>query len=299
MSEFHKHSNDLKNWGRAFAFGIGLNVIFVVVEIIFGLVANSSALLADAGHNASDVLSLVFAWAAIWIATKKPAGKYTYGLRRTTILASLLNAMLILAAAGLIAWHAVEKIRQPAEVASMIIVVVAGIGVVINTFTALLFIKGQKEDLNIKGAFFHMVADAIVSLGVVLAGLAIRYTGANWVDPLISLAIVAVIVYGTWGLLRDSVNLALDAVPKNVDIVKIRSFLEHLSGVEDVHDLHVWGLSTSETAMTVHIVAPDGKDDEFIFKVQNELQKNYGIDHITLQIETKFNNQDKCGQCIS
>ncbi|MBW1729201.1 MAG: cation transporter [Deltaproteobacteria bacterium] len=299
MSEFHKHSNDLKNWGRAFAFGIGLNVIFVVVEIIFGLVANSSALLADAGHNASDVLSLVFAWAAIWIATKKPAGKYTYGLRRTTILASLLNAMLILAAAGLIAWHAVEKIRQPAEVASMIIVVVAGIGVVINTFTALLFIKGQKEDLNIKGAFFHMAADAIVSLGVVLAGLAIRYTGANWVDPLISLAIVAVIVYGTWGLLRDSVNLALDAVPKNVDIVKIRSFLEHLSGVEDVHDLHVWGLSTSETAMTVHIVAPDGKDDEFIFKVQNELQKNYGIDHITLQIETKFNNQDKCGQCIS
>jgi len=289
MSEFHKHSNDLKNWGRAFAFGIGLNVIFVVVEIIFGLVANSSALLADAGHNASDVLSLVFAWAAIWIATKKPAGKYTYGLRRTTILASLLNAMLILAAAGLIAWHAVEKIRQPAEVASMIIVVVAGIGVVINTFTALLFIKGQKEDLNIKGAFFHMAADAIVSLGVVLAGLAIRYTGANWVDPLISLAIVAVIVYGTWGLLRDSVNLALDAVPKNVDIVKIRSFLEHLSGVEDVHDLHVWGLSTSETAMTVHIVAPDGKDDEFIFKVQNELQKNYGIDHITLQTYNSAN----------
>lgn len=300
MSDGHHHSHGVnpRQWGRAFAIGIGLNAAFVMVEVVFGLRSQSSALLADAGHNASDVLSLVFAWAAIWIAAKRPAGRYTYGLRRTTILASILNGVLILVAVGFIAWDAFEKLQKPVEVTGSTIIVVAAIGTIVNTLTALLFMRGQKEDLNIKGAFLHMAADAAVSLGVVVAGLVILQTGAYWIDPVISLVIVAVIVIGTWGLLRDSVDLALDAVPKDVDLDEIRKYLRSLDGVEEVHDLHVWGLSTTETALTAHLVAPEGKDDRFIFSVRSELHERFGVHHATLQLETSSEDLD-CRDCCA
>lgn len=299
ISTSHNHSHETRRWGKAFSVGIALNVVFVVVEVIYGLAANSSALVADAGHNASDVLSLVFAWTAIWIATKKPSGKYTYGLRRTTILASLLNALLILGAAGIVAWDAIQKFQHPAEVAGMTIVLVAGIGVVINTLTALMFMKGQKEDLNIKGAFLHMAADAGVSLGVVIAGLLIRHTGANWVDPLISLAIVCVILYGTWGLLRDSVNLALDAVPKDIDLREVRQFLESRQEVQSVHDLHVWSMSTTETALTAHLVTSSGIDRELLALIRGDLHERFGIGHTTIQIEADRGEDDCGGGCTT
>lgn len=293
MADSHSHSAGSQRWGKPFALGIGLNTAFVAVEAIYGMISNSSALLADAGHNASDVMSLIFAWAAIWIASKKPSGRYSYGLRRTTVLASLLNALLIIGAAGYILWHAIERINRPIEVESTTIVVVAGIGVVINTITALMFMRGHKEDLNIKGAFLHMAADAAISLGVVSAGLAIRYTNAYWIDPTISIGIVIVIVYGTWGLLKDSVALALDAVPKSVNLNEIRNYLESLSGINEVHDLHVWGMSTTETALTAHLVSNVAKDNEFLFQVSHDLHERFGVDHTTVQLE---NNTDgaKC-----
>ena len=269
----------------------------MAVEVFYGLAANSSALLADAGHNAGDVLSLVFAWSAIWIAARKPSGRYTYGLRRTTILASIVNALLILMAAALITWDAVKTLRHPTEVAGMTVVLVAAVGVVINTLTALMFMRGQKHDLNIKGAFLHMAADAGVSLGVVLAGLAIRYTGANWIDPVISLVIIVVIVYGTWGLLRDSVNLALDAVPKDIDLAEVRRFLESRREVSAVHDLHVWGMSTTETALTAHLVAPEGVDDKFLPLVREDLFHRFGIGHTTLQLESGDEDTTCDGDC--
>ena len=225
MAHAHEHQHGHKQqagYGKAFAIGIGLNIAFVAVEIIFGLIANSSALLADAGHNASDVLSLVFAWTATWLATLKPRGKYTYGLRKTTILVSILNALLLFGAVALIARDAIGKFENPEPVAGTQVMIVAGIGVFVNTITALLFMKGQKDDLNIKGAFLHMAADAGVSLGVVVAGLFINLTGKQWIDPVMSLLIIMVILWGTWRLFIDSLDLALDAVPKHIDIEKVR-----------------------------------------------------------------------------
>lgn len=267
--------------------GIGLNIIFVAVEVFFGLKANSSALLADAGHNASDVLSLVFAWTAIWLAALKPKGKYTYGLRRSTILVSILNALLLFGAAIAIGWDAIGKFKNPEPVASSQIMIVAGIGVVINTLTFLLFIKGQKKDLNIRGAFLHMAADAGVSLGVVMGGLLISLTGIQRIDPVMSLVIVCIILWGTWNLFIDSLNLALDAVPKHIDIEEVRRFLLSKEGVEGIHDLHVWSLSTTHVALTAHLIMPHGHDDEFITSLQTELEKKFKIKHTTFQVESR------------
>jgi len=270
---------------RAFAIGIGLNLIFVAVEIFFGLRANSSALLADAGHNASDVLSLVFAWTAAWLATIKPRGKYTYGLRKTTVLVSILNAMLLFGAVAVIAWDAAGKIRNPEPVAGTQVMIVAAIGLIINAITAILFMKGQKEDLNIRGAFLHMAADAGVSLGVVIAGLLIRLTGLPWIDPVTSFLIIAVILWSTWRLFVDSLDLALDAVPKNIKIEKVRDFLLAQEGVTDIHDLHIWAMSTTRVALTAHLIMPGGYDDNFIARLQSELKKEFAISHTTFQIE--------------
>ena len=281
----HHHHESGNRHGKAFAIGIALNIVFVAVEVIYGLLANSSALLADAGHNASDVLSLVFAWTAAWMATIKPTGKYTYGLRKTTILVSILNALLLFGAVGFIAWDAIEKISNPEPVAGTQVMIVAGIGVVINTITALLFMKGQKEDLNIKGAFLHMAADAGVSLGVVIAGLLISYTGALWIDPLTSFLIIAVIMCGTWGLFTDSLKLALDAVPEHIKIEDVRHFLENQQGVTNVHDLHIWAMSTTKVALTAHLIMPDGNNDAFLADLQEELKHHFGIGHTTFQIE--------------
>lgn len=288
----HNHAHHHRHYGPAFAIGIGLNVAFVIVEIIYGLSADSSALLADAGHNASDVFSLILAWAATWAAQKRPSGKYTYGLRKTTIHASLINGVLIFTAAGLITWEAIHKLQEPVAVPGNVIMIVAGIGVVINTVTALLFMRGQQKDLNIKGAFLHMAADAAVSIGVVIGGLLIKQTGAYWIDPVLSFIIVIVILYSAWGLLRDSVNLALDAVPKDINLEEVKHFLENIEGVEEVHDLHVWALSTTETALTAHLVVPGGHDDQFIFDVRQQLQEHFDIDHTTLQIEQTFEDEE-------
>ncbi len=291
LKDTHQH----KTYGRAFAIGIGLNVVFVAIEIIYGLIANSSALLADAGHNASDVLGLVFAWTAAWLANSKPKGKYTYGLRKTTILVSILNAFLLFGAVIAIGWDAFGKLQNPQPVGGTQIIIVAGIGVVINTITAFLFVKGQKEDLNIRGAFLHMAADAAVSLGVVVAGIVITLTGIFWIDPLMSFIIIAVILYGTWQLFSDSVNLALDAVPKNINVEDVRKFIESKDGVESIHDLHIWAMSTTQVALTTHLVMPDGNNDDFIKELNKDLQREFNIVHTTFQVETQnLENVNSC-----
>jgi len=290
MSHPHQHITS----GRAFAIGITLNLIFVGVEVFYGLAANSSALLADAGHNASDVLGLFFAWGAFRLANMKPKGKYTYGLQRSTILSSILNAVLLFIAVFFIAKDAIMKLGDPEPVGGTSVMVVAGIGVVINTITALLFVKGQKHDLNIKGAFLHMAADAAVSVGVVAAGLLINVTGHQWIDPVVSFVIIAVILYGTWSLFVDSVNLALDAVPKNIDIDEVRNALNAWPGVDDAHDLHVWALSTNQTAISVHLVVPEGGDDQFLAGVQQMLDDRFNISHATIQIENNKKNEIDC-----
>lgn len=246
---------------------------------------DSSALLADAGHNTSDVFSLIFAWFAMAIAQKRPAKKFTFGLRRSTILVSILNALLLFGAAGVIGWEAYQKLLEPVEVAGTTVMIVAGIGMVINTATALLFVKGQKKDLNIKGAFLHMAADAGVSLGVVVSGLLINMTGAMWIDPVTSFVILIVIVYGTWGLFIDSINLALDAVPKDIDYEEVESFFEGHKEIESIHDLHIWAMSTTENVLSVHIVLKTGKPDEFLKEIKKELKEKFNIHHSTIQVE--------------
>lgn len=300
MAHSHEHSHGNageNNYSRAFALGIGLNIAFVAVEIIYGLIANSSALLADAGHNASDVLGLVFAWTASRLATIKPKGKYTYGLRKTTILVSILNALLLFGAVTAIGWDAVAKLYDPEPVAGTPVMIVAAIGVVINTLTALLFMKGQKEDLNIKGAFLHMAADAGVSLGVVVAGLLINITGLQWIDPITSFLIIAVILWGTWNLFTDSVDLALDAVPKQIDVDKVRDFLLSQNGVQNVHDLHIWAMSTTKVALSVHIITSVQTDSSFIQEIQESLHEKFNIGHTTIQIEFGTVLKDCCTNC--
>jgi cobalt-zinc-cadmium efflux system protein len=282
----HHHHHGPRRYHRAFAVGVLLNVAFVAVEAAFGLLAGSLALLADAGHNLSDVLSLLAAWGASYLAALPPTKRRTYGLRRTTILASLFNAIILLIAIGAIAWEAVRRFGEPAEVMGVTMMIVAAVGVAINTATALMFLSGRKRDLNVKGAFLHMAADAGVSAGVVVAGAAIYFTKLSWIDPVVSLMIVVVIAVGTWGLLRDSLNLALDAVPEGIDPAAVEDYLRGLPGVAEVHDLHIWGMSTTESALTVHLVMPDANgSDEFLARVSRELHDRFGIEHPTMQIE--------------
>ena len=274
------------SYGRAFAIGVGLNLAFVTLEVIFGIAAHSLALIADAGHNLSDVLGLLLAWGASVLARRRPTARRTYGLRRTSVLAALLNAVILLIAVGAIAWEAIQRFSEPAPVSASVVILVAAVGVVINTVTALLFAAGRKGDLNIRGAFFHMAADAGVSAGVVAAGLGMVVTGWSWLDPAISLAIVAVILWGTWGLLRDSVNLALDAVPEGIESGTVQAYLGELPGVAEVHDLHIWGMSTTDVALTAHLVKPALEDDDaLIARASRELRQRFGIEHATLQLE--------------
>ena len=281
----HNHSQ-ISGYNKAFAFGIALNVIYIIVEFTYGLAINSMALIADAGHNLSDVLGLVLAWIASYLAQKIPTKTRTYGLRKSTILAALFNAIILLIAVGAITVEAIRKFIEPEPVAGNVIMIVAGIGVVINTITAMLFFSGRKKDLNIKGAFLHMAADAGVSLGVVLAGFAITLTNWYWLDPVISLIIVVVIVIGTWSLLKESFLLSMDAVPKNINVDDVIKYLKSVRGVKEVHDLHIWAMSTTEIALTVHLVIPDHrKDDLFLKNLCKELHNRFGIEHSTIQIE--------------
>lgn len=289
---YPSHEHQVTNYNRAFAIGTALNVGFVLVEAVFGFLTGSLALLADAGHNLSDVLGLLLAWGASVLAKRPPSNRFTYGLRRSSILAALINSVVLLVAMGGIAWEALQRFTNPASISGTTIIWVAFIGVIINTATALMFISGRKQDLNIKGAFFHMAADALVSVGVVLAGIAILTTGWLWFDPAISLIIVIVVVVGTWQLLKDSLNLSLDAVPNNIEPLVVRTFLTELSGVAKVHDLHIWAMSTTETALTVHLVMPEGHPgDRFLAHITQELHDHFGIEHSTIQIE--INDSDR------
>lgn len=282
----HSHSHAPKDFGTAFAVGTALNIAYVVVQVCFGIFAHSVALLADAGHNLGDVLGLLLAWAAMRLAKTRPTTRRTYGLRRSSILAALANAGFLLLAVGGISWEAIRRLSNPGEVAGATVIWVAAIGVVLNTVTALLFMSGRKGDLNIRGAFLHMAADAAVSLGVVVAGVVILYTGWVLVDPIASLLINAVIIWGTWSLLRDSLKMALDIVPEGVDPVAVHDYLAAQPGVSAVHDLHIWSLSTTETALTVHLVKPDGViDDSLLCRMKDELHERFHIEHITVQCE--------------
>lgn len=284
--EHHGHSHAPQaGYGRAFAIGITLNLAFVAIEAGYGFWADSMALLSDAGHNLSDVLGLAIAWAAALLARRRPSERFTYGLRSGSILAALFNALLLLVAVGGIVWESIERLIEPAPVAAVTMMIVAGIGIIVNGFTAFLFMGGQ-HDLNIRGAFLHMVADAAVSLGVVLGGLAILWTGANWIDPVLSLVIAAVIVWGTWGLLKQSLTLSLQGVPRGIAVPEVRKVLEAMPGVARVHHLHVWAVSTTEAALTAHLVMPDGHPgDRFLAEAQRKLKGRFGIGHSTLQIE--------------
>ncbi|MBM1171413.1 cation diffusion facilitator family transporter [Microvirga arabica] len=271
--------------GRAFAIGIILNLGFVAIEAGYGFWAGSMALLSDAGHNLSDVLGLAIAWGAALLARRGPTERFTYGLRSSSILAALFNALLLLVAVGGIVWESIERLIKPAPVAAVTVMVVAGIGIIVNGFTAFLFMGGH-NDLNIRGAFLHMVADAAVSLGVVLGGLTILWTGADWIDPTLSLVIAAVIVWGTWSLLKQSLTLSLHGVPRGIAVPDVRQALERMPGVARVHHLHVWAVSTTDTALTAHLVMPDGHPgDSFLAAAQRELKEHFGIGHATLQIE--------------
>ena len=279
------HSHAPASFGAAFAIGAALNTAFVIAELIFGYAANSLALISDAVHNLSDVIALLLAWGAAWLARRRPTQRHTYGYRRASILAALLNAGLLLVAVGGIGVEAVNRLVAPAPVAGLTVVAVAALGVAVNGGTALLFMRGRHGDLNIRGAYLHMAADAGVSLGVVAAALVIMGTGWLWLDPVTSLVIAAVVFWSGWGLARDSVNLALDGVPRGIDLAEVKSYLGGLDGVTDVHDLHVWAMSTNETALTAHLVRPGGQDDAFLHGVCKELLQRFNIHHATLQVE--------------
>ncbi|HXU94243.1 MAG TPA: cation diffusion facilitator family transporter [Gallionella sp.] len=288
----HHHDHDhahhhVANYDRAFAFGISLNVLFVLVEAYFGWQAESLALLSDAGHNLSDVLGLVMAWGGFYLARLRPNQRHTYGLGRATMMAAMFNALLLLVVVGGIVLEAIDRFAQPVPIQGGTVMLVAAVGVVINGATAWLFMSGNKHDINLRGAFLHMAADALVSLGVIVAGAAFVLTGWTWLDPAISLVIALVILFSTWGLLRHALHLSLDGVPASIELESVRNYLTALDGVTAIHDLHVWAMSTSEIALTVHLIMPDGHPgDDFLCDIAKELHHDFAIAHTTIQVET-------------
>lgn len=282
----HGHAHAPRDFGRAFAIGTALNIAFVAIEATAGFLTDSVALLADAGHNLSDVLGLLVAWAGAELAKRPATKRFTYGLRGSSILAALANALLLLVAVGAIAWEAIGRFAAPPPVEGGVVMAVAAVGILVNGATAMLFMRGRDTDINIRGAYLHMAADAAVSAGVVVAGGLILLTGLGWIDAATSLVIVAVILWSTWGLLRDSLGMALQAVPPGIDGDRVASFLGARAGVARVHDLHIWPMSTTESALTAHLVMPDGHPgDRFLCDLQDALHAEFGIDHVTVQIE--------------
>ncbi len=289
------HGHVPKDFSTAFAIGIILNIAYIIIEVIYGLIAGSMALLADAGHNLSDVLGLIIAWVGSVLAKKPPTKRFTFGLGGSSILAALLNALLLLVAVGAIAWEAISRFQDPAPVSSETVIWVASVGIAINFGTALLFMRGQKDDINVRGAFLHMMADAGVSAAVVVGGIIIFVTGMNWVDPLISLIVVAIIFWSTWGLLKESVSMTLAGVPSNIDAGEVQEYLENLPDVAAVHDVHIWPMSTSETALTAHLIIPSGHPGGgFLANLQDELLMKFAIHHMTIQIELE---DEEAGVC--
>ncbi len=282
----HDHGSGTAHYNRMFAIGVGLNLAYVFLEAGVGLAIGSLALLADAGHNLSDVLSLLLAWSAAWLATRPPTRQRSYGFRRATILASLLSALLLLMTMGAIGWEALQRMGAPNPVDGQLMIAVAALGVIVNTATALLFLRDRKRDLNIRGAFLHMAADAAISLGVVIAGMLILLTGWLWLDPAISLLVVLIIVVATWGLLKESVVLLLDMVPTRVDAAEVEAWLRSTPGVEDLHDLHIWSVSTTDVVLTVHLIMPRTvNQDRFLRELRDQLFQRFDIGHTTVQIE--------------
>lgn len=290
----HSHSNASSiNLSNAFKIGITINIVFIIAEGITGYFANSMALIADAGHNLSDVMTLLFSWIAITLSQREPTLKFTYGFRRSTILAALLNTILLIVAVGFILYETITRINQPLTVKAGSVIIVASIGIIINGFTAWLFMKDKNHDLNIRSAFLHFAADALVSLGVVIAGIIMKFTGVQWVDSAVSFIIIAVILYGSYRLLIDSVNLALDAVPENIEIELVLEYLKNLPEVAGVHDLHIWSLGTTNTALTVHLTTCVPTNVNFISSIQHHLHEKFEIEHSTIQIE--HGDMEDCG----
>jgi cobalt-zinc-cadmium efflux system protein len=297
--EGHEHSHGLghshapKDFNAAFSIGVFLNLGLVVAQIAFGLFAHSLALVADAGHNFADVLGLALAWWASRLAKSPPTKERTYGLGGASILAALANAVFLLVTMGMVAWEAILRLQKPEAVHGSVVIWVAALGIVVNGVSAALFYSGRKGDLNVRGAFLHLAADAGISAGVVLAGICIVWTGKLWIDPVASLAITAIIIYSTWGLFREAMRLALQAVPTGIDVNEVKRCLESRPGVVAVHDIHVWAMSTTKTALTAHLVKPDGKlDDDLMQKISHELEHRFQIQHVTVQWEQGDN---ECG----
>jgi cobalt-zinc-cadmium efflux system protein len=282
----HRHEHAPADYGRAFALGIGLNLAYVAAEAAAGAISGSLALLADAGHNLGDVLALALSWGAAVLSRRQPSGRFTYGLRSSSILAALANAIILLVVTGGIAWEALWRLSHPIPVAGGTVAWVAAVGIVVNGATALLFARGREHDLNLRSAFLHMAADALVTAGVVVSGIAIALTGLFWLDPAVSLVVSAIVVYGTWDLMRGAIGLALDAVPQGIDAAAVRAHLLGQPGVTAIHDLHIWGMSTTETALTCHLVMPGGHPgDAALARLGQELEERFGIHHATMQIE--------------
>jgi cobalt-zinc-cadmium efflux system protein len=282
----HSQADARLDYGRAFAVGITLNLVYVASEAVAGILSGSLALIADAGHNLGDVLSLSLAWGAAVLSRRRPSDRFTYGLRSSSILAALANAIILLVVTGGIAWEAVRRINHPVPVASGVIIWVAAAGILVNGITAVLFASGRRRDLNLKSAFLHMAADTLVTAAVVAVGVVISLTGWLRLDPAVSLFVSAVIVLGTWGLVKSAIGLALDAVPEGVDAAAVRAHLLTAPGVIGLHDLHIWGMSTTETALTCHLVMPGGHPgDAVLSRIAHELQHRHGIAHTTIQIE--------------
>jgi cobalt-zinc-cadmium efflux system protein len=291
----HHHHPAPEGNGRAFGIAIALNTAFVAIEFIYGFIANSTALMADAGHNLSDVLGLGLAWGAALLTKSAPTRRFTYGMRGTTILAALANALLLMVACGAIAWEAVHRFAHPEPVAGTTVSIVALVGVLINGFSAWLFVAGSKDDINVRGAYQHMAADALLSLGVVISGVVIIYTGWSWLDPVVSLVLVVVIVAGTWSLLKESIQMVLAGVPASVDATGVTAFLTAQSGVTEVHDVHIWAMSTTETALTAHLVMPGGyPGDAAIDEIVEHLREDFAIHHCTLQVEQGTTKHSSC-----
>ena len=294
-SHDHGHTHAPASFGSAFAIGMVLNVGFVVAEVVFGFLANSMSLLADAGHNLSDVLGLMLAWAAATMASKAPSPRFTYGLKKAPILAALANSLLLLIAVGAIGAEAVRRLFHPSATEGGMVTIVAGAGIVVNGLTALLFARGREHDINIRGAYLHMAADALVSLAVVVAGLVILWTGQEWVDPAMSLAVAVVILWSSIGLLKESVWMSLAGVPSGIDVDQVETELASLQGVETVHDLHVWPLSTTETALTAHLVAPHVESTDALLQAARAmLHDRFRIEHCTIQIERTHLEDTRC-----
>lgn len=286
MSSSHDHSQAPANYNTAFAIGASLNISFVVIELWYGFASNSLALISDATHNATDVIGLFIAWLGIWLITRKPTSKHTFGLGRGSIHSTMINTILIFVAAGGILVEAIQRLSQPVAVGGQTIIWVALVGILINSFTAFLFMKGSKHDINIKGAFVHMAVDALVSAGVVVGGILISATELAWIDPLIGIVIALVIIITTWSLMKDSISLSMDAVPSDIDIQEVRTYLLNLPNVSDVHDLHIWAANTKHICLTVHIVKTDDVlDDHLTHQITEYLHDHFDIDHPTIQYE--------------